>query len=742
MTITSVGGGNATITVNSPAKNGTLGAQGSIDPDQIVLDTSLTAVNNGTVADPLIGRLLILRRGEPDEETKQITEGADGDTTIRVHEDWDSPPVSGDSYDISYVFGDTISLTGMSLSAKTGVFEATRRLLVGNGTDFGYIALKDQEAFEIRDDATNVSLEINSFGRFDVGFLLGGNAGAGGLMNTLNNVVGEPSVQFNSGSEVNYRDAISFSYRASANMTTNLNGVVSVKNWKNVQLANLAIIAGSGSYEDVSWTGGGNASDSIAIDLTTLIDRWTLTSTDGFRTLDGDTSTETLELRNVIFVNNSRNVWVNSNKTWNVVNPTWTIVTGTQDQLAFATATANEVNEKVSLDLAVQEPDGTAISGAAAYVYEGLLNQDLPVANRMFTEGAGTDSSDILKNRFTSGSSDDLIVTSSGDFTLKSYKYAKQPFLGALNVSGGIDQTVTLLTDTAVSASTAADALTNGSSSITPIQHGPNTTGLDIYPLKVFHYDGGTGTVPSAGQIVSGTTSNSTGSVLEVVFGDNTDAYLVLSGWSGGQFTNNETIGNGVGWEATADTALFDEEYTWEYDCSGFTLQIVYDYDRAKTAEDPALSDTIYRDSIIWGADEQTNMIFSDGTNYFTERNEASEQGVWLSNRGAGTVSYMTADSGSQFVPPTTINFEITGIQLGTEVRMYDADTNLEITGDESMASNTFSYSYVYSGGDIDIYIVIFHLNYKDIRLTGLQLSNTDQSIPIQQITDRVYSNP
>jgi len=41
MTITSAGGGNATITVNSAAKDGTLGTQGSIDADQIVLDTSI-----------------------------------------------------------------------------------------------------------------------------------------------------------------------------------------------------------------------------------------------------------------------------------------------------------------------------------------------------------------------------------------------------------------------------------------------------------------------------------------------------------------------------------------------------------------------------------------------------------------------------------------------------------------------------------------------------------------------------
>lgn len=739
MSITTAGGGNPVITIISPAKNGTLGAQGSIDADQIVLDDSLNATNNGDITDPLVGRLLILRRNESDEETKQIVEGADTDTTIRVHEDWTVPPASGDTYDISYVLGDTAAFTGMSLSAKTGVFEASRKILVGDGISFTYFAQKDQEAFEIRDNAANDSLEVADLGRFDVGFLLAGNPGAGGLLNTLNDGDGEPSVNFLSGSKVKINDAINFSFRASTGYTADVDAVVNVRSWKNINLASDAQIAGSGNYQDVSWTGPTSSLDTITTNETTVVDDWTVTGTNGFRSISGDTRTESITLKNIAFIATGRNILVDSNKTWDIINPVWTITTGSQAELLFLTSSNNEVNEKASLDITVQQPDGTVISGAAAYVYEGLLNQNLPTANRMFTEADGADSSDLLKFRYTSGSANDLIVTASGDFTLKVYNYARLPFLGALDPSTGIDQSVSLTADSNVTAISGSDALFSGSADIAPEHHGPGTTTLDLWPLKVFHYVSGAGTIPAAGQIVSGTTSNATGSVLEVVFGDNNDAFLVLSGWSGGQFTDLETIGNGVAWSAVADLTNFDEEYTWEYDCADFALQTVYDYDRAKLNEDPALADAIYIETVNWGANEQSNQFYFDGTSFTTERNVANEQGVWLSNRGAGTIGYMTSDSGSQFVPPQTVSFDITGLQLGTEVRIYNADTNASITGTESAVASTFSYSYVYSGDDINIFVVIFHLNWKDIRLTGFQLSSIDQSIPIQQITDRVF---
>jgi len=56
-------------------------------------------------------------------------------------------------------------------------------------------------------------------------------------------------------------------------------------------------------------------------------------------------------------------------------------------------------------------------------------------------------------------------------------------------------------------------------------------------------------------------------------------------------------------------------------------------------------------------------------------------------------------------------------------------------------APQTFQYTYSYQGSDIDAFAVVFHLDYRERRLKNLVLSNTDQSIPIQQRVDRVYQN-
>jgi hypothetical protein len=100
----------------------------------------------------------------------------------------------------------------------------------------------------------------------------------------------------------------------------------------------------------------------------------------------------------------------------------------------------------------------------------------------------------------------------------------------------------------------------------------------------------------------------------------------------------------------------------------------------------------------------------------------------------------MTSDAGVQYIPPVQYSFTLTGLIADTEVRIFNSDTNEEIDGVES-SSTTFSYTYVYTS-DIPIFVVVFNLNYKDIRLTGLTLSNGNQSIPIQQQFDRNYLNP
>ena len=88
---------------------------------------------------------------------------------------------------------------------------------------------------------------------------------------------------------------------------------------------------------------------------------------------------------------------------------------------------------------------------------------------------------------------------------------------------------------------------------------------------------------------------------------------------------------------------------------------------------------------------------------------------------------------------PVTIDFILSGLKTGSEVRIFRVSDDTEVDGVEN-STTSFTYNYQHTI-DIDIYVVIFHLNWKPIRLTGLTLSTANQTIPIQQVTDRVYSN-
>lgn len=757
MAITSSAGDGIRIT--SSAKNGTLGSQAGAANNQIILDTAW-ATNNGNVnTAALIGRLIILRRGTATEETKKIIVATAASTTVTVHEPWTNAPQSGDTYHISYNLTDCTAFTGCTLSAKTGVYEFTRRLIVGSvgGGTFAYFGITDQEAMETYDNATTPSLLAEINGRFDIGYTFGGVPVGGGIIHCLQNTTAETAIQFGSGSYAKIYDATIVAFRALLNWynfgptTTDRTGsYVDLRNSKVINHGTQVEFNATGVYRDLTWVTSLTTGSvrGIWVSPVSTVDNWTLagpyfTTSGTVGLTGGETITQTITLRNVTWVGPIFwNIVVAQSRSWNVVNPVWTINTGSHSSIGWAgTGNKGQVFEKFSLDVTTVSASGAPISGSSIYVYEGLTTRN--VSNSGSSDSSGSFSDDITTRRFTSASLT-LRVTQSGDFALKVYRYGFNSFAGAVTFTEPVESQITLTLDDNLSTFSETTALSAGSSSITPIRHGSGT--LNPRPLKVLHYNSGSGVIPSAGQLVSGVLSSATGSVLEVVYGDNIDAYLVLSGWNGINFYENETIGNGSGWSAKTDlsasAAAFYANYSWQYNCANYPLQTVYDYDRAQMARLPTLISSSFLDCIRWGEEEQTHFFYRDGDTYYTPRNINLQQGVWMSNRGAGTIAYMTADSGSIFTPPTTVTFELTGLKEGSEVRIYNANTDAEVTGIESTVGTTFSYTYVYSGTPIDIYIVIFHLNWKDIRLTGLELANLDQSIPIQQQTDRVYSNP
>lgn len=85
----------------------------------------------------------------------------------------------------------------------------------------------------------------------------------------------------------------------------------------------------------------------------------------------------------------------------------------------------------------------------------------------------------------------------------------------------------------------------------------------------------------------------------------------------------------------------------------------------------------------------------------------------------------------------------LTNLQNGSEVRIYNAGTQDELTGAENVTGGTFSWQYDYSVYTA-VDIVIHHLNYVYYKIENQNLPATSDGITIvvNQQLDRYYSNP
>lgn len=86
----------------------------------------------------------------------------------------------------------------------------------------------------------------------------------------------------------------------------------------------------------------------------------------------------------------------------------------------------------------------------------------------------------------------------------------------------------------------------------------------------------------------------------------------------------------------------------------------------------------------------------------------------------------------------TSLN--ITNLVTGTEVRVFNTATDLELGGVES-SDTTFTYNYTWEGTDINAYIAVHSLGYVPIRYTNQILGRNGLNIETQQQLDRVYEN-
>lgn len=123
--------------------------------------------------------------------------------------------------------------------------------------------------------------------------------------------------------------------------------------------------------------------------------------------------------------------------------------------------------------------------------------------------------------------------------------------------------------------------------------------------------------------------------------------------------------------------------------------------------------------------------------------NEEGELILSISGGGNSPTTFDATSPGTKI--ENNINVTITGIQPGTEMRVYPVESpaNLnEIAGEEAIGSPTeFSFS---AAAGLLVRIVVFHIDFvlPPANEFELVIPNSDTSFPISQIIDRNYLNP
>jgi len=716
-------------TVTTSAKNGTVK---SFTGGKVRLEDPIETANNGNLmASPTyVGRKILISGGTGSGQVRfisgQTTGLGDGDDVdLDVSEAWETNPDGTSTYEISYITEDVATLSGLAYITRSGFWEWKRRCVIDGSGTFAWLFLAADKLHEWYDNGstTAASMHVASNGRLDSGFSQAGAPVFGNANVVVNATAGELALNVASGG---YLYLYSFAlYGSVANNLVTLAGTWAIEKARLISVSRTMVLAGTGAIDDLTLTGTNTTNNTVSIRSTTTIDSMVMSRMYGFESLD-DGITETLTVRNCLFINSvGRNVRVHDDKTWNFVNP---VALGSDStKISFEVDDLNAVNVLFSAAITVAEADGTAISDADCYVYEGLTNKDLPAASRVDTDGDGKASADVLVTKYTYPGS--VFTTASyGNHALKVYEWLFLPFVGALTpsfaVTGGLTVGVVLAPDPYIVQTTQATALSAGSG-ITIEQ---TTSGSSLLSYE-------SGTIDFAvGDTVTGASSGATGIVTEVTEGDTTSGRIHLRARNAIAYSDGENLQVSAVTRAAAKTPSVELDFATHIDCNGLSLQTVYDYWAARMAEDTISADGVT--AITWGGGEWARIVFSDGS-FWTERNLINTDGVFLSDRGAGTLAYMTADDGTQYSPPVGITISFVGFAIGTEIRVYEVSSGVEADGIETTTGSPWDAALQAS---VAYDIVAFFAGYQPIRFES-QTFTGDQTVNLNQQIDRNFKN-
>ena len=721
-------------TITTHVMNETLGSQTQqTGNNTVVVSDTLANAGNGQIGDgtnglgdTYVGRRLIIDEGLSTEQVRECTGQAAGTGTtqiLTVNRDWDTnPAATTDTIHVPYEPGDIEdggAGGGINLNSKTGLFELSNELTIANT---GGLELLPGQALESDDNGTTVNNYVQSGGRFYAGYDAGNEAYVNGAISTqYNNATGEPSWQIQSGGRVDVYDTL-FWAQLVGQQFENANG--SDGRYYRTKWLGLTdeLHLFDSTVRDCSAVGKGATTDIIRVDAGTDIIGFVASNVDTLETASGDTTTETIELRGVIFAGVTDLITLVNNKTWNMINPVWSATTSSDFNDAAVTGSAT-INDRTSVDTVVQEADSTKLQDALVNIYENTQLADLVLELTTDVDGIAADSFIYQAHIWTTGTG---ATTTYGGHALQAGKWLYLPFVAAQSSTDKFDGTIVLSSDPNIVQTTQATAKSAGSTI---------TWNEDTNPSSIIKYTGGTGTL-SVGDTVTGGTSGADGVVTQIVDGDSVAGTVHLKTRDAVAFSGTESLSNGAGWSATY-TASSQQDFSIWIDCQDLSLQTAYDYEAAIQNETTLTADG----ELIWEwcRSAQTQPIYATGSSFFTERSNG--KGIFLVDAGAGSIDYMTDDAGGTYVPPASVTLTVTVVDdagtpvVGARVRIETSSGGTLIAEGTTNASGVFTSAYTYTG-NVGVLTKVRLKSYRFFRTSGtITASGLDVGATVQPNT-------
>lgn len=665
--------GTGTI-ITTYAANGTVSGGTA---STVTVANTLANNNNGDIgtAKPgYTGRLIIINLGLSTEETRFVTsETGTGPVTLTVNEDFSVTPQSGDTYHVFYVLDDITTVNNaVNLNAKTGLYEFSRELTVGpSGGGSAGLCVLDGEGVEHDDNGNSASVVINTGGRYQYGVLQGGKGIRGGIGVFYNNTKGEPSVNIVQLGEFISYGATWWSQRVALNFIAPQgrdNSFVSLSDEFNL----------NASLDNSSILGRGDA-DEYCVATSTVDRTYTelvFANNAGVR-LAGGLGSVTKTFAQCTWAGTSDFITFDvAQRVVNVVDPTWAVTSNTD--LVFNQVTGNACSERTSYRVLVQDGTASGIANTNVIINEDLTLQDLVVED--VTDGTGLAEGSFEYKRYQPGS-----TTTRGTHSLRVDGWTYYPFVSSIISNEPLSTTISLSEDTGITQTLQSTALSTGASV---------TWNRDTNPSSIIEWSGGSGTL-SVGDTITAS-GGATGIVTEILSGDNTAGEAHLETRNTTAFANTNTLANGSGWTANY-VADSEQRFTiWIDGANSVTYQQLYDYLAALTAQTTlsVTGELIHE----WGKGSQPRALAGDGSVFNTARSGTEGIAVVNVSDGGGNLSYLRADDGTQWFPPTTFNLTVSGVLGNTEVRVYEypsrfsgGNDSIEAAGVETVAAVTFT---------------------------------------------------